>query len=40
MGMSAKAKLTASVLRRGMAEYESLSAGIDKLQAEVDGLTL
>ena len=38
MGISAKAQLTASFLRRKMAEYEALRAEIDQLQAEVDGL--
>ena len=39
MGISAKAQLTASFLLRKMAEYETLRAEIDQLQAEVDGLT-
>ena len=36
MGISAKARLTASFLRRKMAEYEALRAEIDQLQAEVN----
>ena len=39
MGIAAKAQLTASFLRRKMAEYEALRSEIDQLQAEVDGLT-
>ena len=38
MGISAKAQLTASFLRRKVAEYEALRAEIDQLQADVDGL--
>ena len=38
MGISAKAQLTASFLRRKMFEYEALRAEIDQLQAEVDKL--
>jgi EPS-associated MarR family transcriptional regulator len=38
MGIAAKAQLTASFLRRKMAEYDALRAEIDQLQAEVDGL--
>ena len=38
MGIAAKAQLTASFLRRKMAEYEALRTEIDQLQAEVDGL--
>ena len=38
MGIAAKAHLTASFLRRKMAEYEALRAEIDQLQAEADGL--
>ena len=38
MGISAKAQLTASFLRRKIGEYEALRAEIDQLQAEVDGL--
>ena len=38
MGIAAKAQLTASFLRRKVAEYEALRAEIDQLQAEVDGL--
>ena len=38
MGIAAKAQLTASFLRRKMAEYEALRSEIDELQAEVDGL--
>ena len=37
MGLTAKAQLTASFLRRKMAEYEALRAEIDQLQAEVGG---
>ena len=37
-GIAAKAQLTASFLRRKVAEYEALRAEIDQLQAEVDGL--
>ena len=37
MGIAAKAQLTASFLRRKMAEYDALRAEIDQLQAEVDG---
>ena len=36
MGISAKAQLTASFLRRKLAEYDGLRKEIDKLQAEVD----
>lgn len=38
IGIAAKAQLTASFLRRKMAEYEALRAEIDQLQAEVRGL--
>jgi hypothetical protein len=38
LGIAAKARLTASFLRRKMAEYEALRAEIDQLQAEVDGV--
>ena len=36
MGIAAKAQLTASFLRRKMAEYEALRAEIDQLQAELE----
>ena len=38
MGIAAKTQLTASFLRRKIAEYEDLRAEIDQLQSEVDGL--
>ena len=38
MGFAAKAHLTASFLRRKMADYEALRAEIEQLQAEADGL--
>ena len=38
MGIAAKAQLTASFLRRKMAEYEALRTEIEHLRAEVDGL--
>ena len=38
VGIAAKAQLTASFLRRKLAEYEALRAEIDQLQAEVDDL--
>ena len=38
MGIAAKAQLTASFLRRKVAEYETLRAEIDQLQAEMEGL--
>lgn len=37
MGISAKAQLTASFLRRKVADYEALRVEIHQLQAEVDG---
>ena len=40
MGIAAKAQLTASFLRRKMAEYEALRSEIDQLQAEIDGLAM
>ena len=36
MGIAAKAQLTASFLRRKMAEHEELRAEIDQLQAELE----
>ena len=36
MGIAARAQLTASFLRRKMAEYEALRAEIDQLQAELE----
>ena len=36
MGIAAKVQLTASFLRRKMAEYEALRAEIDQLQAELE----
>ena len=36
MGISAKAQLTASFLRRKVAEYEALRTEIEHLRAEVD----
>ena len=38
MGISAKAQLTASFLRRKLVEYDRLRTEIDQLQAEVDKL--
>ena len=38
MGIAAKAQLTASFLRRKVAEYEALRTEIEHLRAEVDGL--
>ena len=38
MGIAARTQLTASFLRRKLAEYEALRREIDQLQSEVDGL--
>ena len=38
IGIAARAHLTASFLRRKMAEHEALRAEIDQLQAEADEL--
>lgn len=38
MGITAKGRLTASFLRRKLAEYEALSTEIKQLQAEMDRL--
>ena len=38
VGFTAKAQLTASFLRRKMAEYQALRAEINQLQAEMDEL--